>query len=305
MAIDWYVFYYGIYRDDVWEQIDGREVVTFACPGPLAMLGWRINAYPAESSNKTSWSAKPAETIMKNLITNNMTSAGTTGAGRDRNATTAGTINGYTFTVEADGARGSSLDYKTARNDLLRDLQDLSHAGGGDFDLIKTAASTWQFRYYALRGTDRSASVQFSTAIGNMRNPTITRTRSAEKTAIIVGGGGTGSGRAKVTRTGANYSTSNDVEGFADGASTTGGTTSASVLNGIGDKEASKQRMRPTLTYDVAQVAALLLDRDYFLGDKTTANAYGITIVQQAVGVTMQLRDSGAGEDIRVEMREY
>src|SRR5436190_13519021 len=76
-AIDWYLFASGIYRDDVWENRDGREMVTFLCPGPLAMLDWRINAYPAETSNKTAWSSKPAETIMKNIITNNMTSSGT------------------------------------------------------------------------------------------------------------------------------------------------------------------------------------------------------------------------------------
>ena len=130
MAIDWYRFSSGIYRDDTWEQREGREVVTFGCPGPLAMLGWRINAYPAESSNKTSWSSKSTETILKNLITNNMTSTGTTGNGRDRNATSSGTINGMTFTVETDSARGTSLDYKTTRNVLLKDCQDVVNAAG-------------------------------------------------------------------------------------------------------------------------------------------------------------------------------
>jgi hypothetical protein len=80
-GIDWYVFFYGIYRDDVWENRDGRDVVTFICPGQLAMLSWRLNAYAAETSNKTTWTSKPAETIMKNIVTNNMTSSGTTGPG--------------------------------------------------------------------------------------------------------------------------------------------------------------------------------------------------------------------------------
>jgi hypothetical protein len=265
-GIDWYVFFYGIYRDDVWENRDGRDVVTFICPGQLAMLSWRLNAYAAETSNKTTWTSKPAETIMKNIVTNNMTSSGTTGAGRDRNATSAGTINGFTFTVEADSARGASLDYKSARAEVLKDCQDIANAAvTGDFDLVKTGATTWQFRYYPLLGTDRSTTVIFSTDFGNMRNPKLARARSSEKTAMIVGGGGNKSSRTMVTRTGGNYAAgTNDIEGFVNGANTTGGTTNTATLNAIGDKEATKRRLRAQLSYDVAQVSASLLDKHYF-----------------------------------------
>lgn len=306
-GIPWYTFFSGFYRDDVIAYHDGREVITFDCPGDKTILSWQLNAYNSAYANKTTWTAKPVETIMKNLITNNFTTAGTTGAGRDRNATSGGAVNGCTITVEADSARGTVVDYATTRSVVLTDLQDLVNAAGtGDFDLVKTGPATWQFRYYPLLGTDRAATVTFSTAFGNMRNPQLTRTRSEERTAIIVGGGGVAGSRSKVTRTGVNYNVAtNAIEDFADGASTTGGTTNTATLNAVGDKHATRKRWRALLSYDIAQVSASMLDKHYFMGDKVAAYAFGLTFVQQVVGITMSMKGDGQGETLTVEMRDY
>lgn len=307
-SINWYIFFYGMFRGRRQKTTDaGDKVFAALCPGQMSMLNWRHNAYASGTANKTTWSAKAAETIMKNLVTNNLTSTGTTGNGRDRNATSLGAVNGYTITVETDSLRGTTLNFSSTRKKVLKDLQDVANAAGtGDFDLVKTAATTWDFRYYPLLGTDRTATVVFSEDFGNMRRPELVEDWSSEETAIIVGGGGTGSGRAKVMRTGTNYNAStNDIEGFADGASSTGGTTNTTTLNAIGDREATKRRKRAVLTYSVAQVSASLLDKHYFLGDKVTARAYGSSLTQQVYGVDMTFKPTGAGEELAVRMRDY
>lgn len=303
--IPWYLFFPGIYRDDVREDNDGNPRVTFLCPEQKHMLSWCHNLYPAATTNKSKWTGKATETVLKDVVRNNFTSTGTTGFGRDINATNGGTLNGYTFTVEADSLRGTTLNYESARGEVLKDLQDvISKAGAGDFDLVKTGATTFDFRYYPLLGTDRTSTITFSTTFGNLRNVRLVTKRSEEKTVIVVGGGGTGASRAKVNRTGANYNvTTNKIEGFANGAITTGGTTNTTTLNAIGDGEVVKKRARPVLTYEVVQDGPHLLDRDYFLGDKTSVSAFGLSLVQQMYGASMLFTDEG--EKIAIRTREF
>lgn len=305
-GIDWYVFFYTMFRTPEYRNIDGREVFVARCPGHLSMLNWRINAYASEVANKTKWTAKPAETIIKDIIKNNFTSIGTTGNGRDRNTLDSGTLNERTITVEADAGRGTVLDFAGARGKCLKTIHDvLAAAGTGDIDFVGTGSSTLDFRYYPLLGTDRTATVTFSQTFGNMRNASLVIDREPEETAIIVGGGGTKDQRARIVRTGTNYSTTNTIEGFANGAASTGGTTNTTVLNNIGDKEATRRRARSILTYDVAQVSASLLDKHYFLGDKVTATAYGYTLTQQVYNIMMTFKPTGAGEEIQVGMRDW
>src|SRR5690606_30648784 len=138
------------------------------------------------------------ETVMKALVTYNATSSGTTADGRIRNVATGG----LTITVEADGGGGNTVDWYCAHDHLLETLQKLARIAGGDFDLIKTAATTWDFKFYdGQRGTDRSSSVIFSLDHGNMARPRYQIDRREERTVAIVGGGGEGDDRTFVTRT--------------------------------------------------------------------------------------------------------
>ncbi|MBK9711569.1 MAG: hypothetical protein IPO81_09635 [Kouleothrix sp.] len=309
LGVDWYSFFSAIVRDDMREMDDdGVELLSVRAYGPLHMLGWRATAYPSGTSNKTTWSAQAVEKVVKDIVTTNFTTSATTGNGRDRNGTSAATVNGYTVTIETNSNRGASIELNAARVSCLRAIQDaLSTAGTGDVDLIQTGPATFDFRFYPLRGSDKTSgasAVIFDPSLQNMRRPKLARARSEEQTAIIVAGGGQGVRRAVVVRTGTNYSTTNDIEYVANGATTTGGSTSTSVLNGIGDKEKTKRRMRAQLEYEILQTPAALLDVDYSLGDLVLARYAGQTFTQQIAGVSTSWK-AGELEDLRVEVRDY
>lgn len=302
-GLDWYPFHTALFRDEVWETLeDGQQIVTLGCPGQLSILDWSINAYPAATSNKTVWSSVRAETLMKQLVTNNCTSSATTGNGRDRTRLTSGAINGATITVQADASGGNLLSYESARGNVLSELKRVWDLGaGGDFDLIRTGAATWEFRFYAgQRGTDRTGTVTFSTDYGTMGRPKLTITRSAERTAAIVAGQGQKGNRVIRTRTGANYAAAtNDVEALIDGRSA----AANAALDSLGDKKLSELRSRAKLSFIPLQTPARLLDRDYSLGDKVASRFLGRTFTHQIWAIQAALAP-GRDEELQITLRD-
>ena len=226
--------------------------MTLRCPGQLAILDWSLNAYAAGTANKTVWTSVRAETLMKQLVTNNCTSSATTGNGRDRTRLTAGALNGVTIAVQADAGGGNLVSYESARGNVLAELKRVWDLGaGGDFDLIKTGAAAWEFRFYAgQRGTDRSASVTFSTDYGTMGRPKLTINRTSERTAAIVAGQGQRAPASSAPARVPNYvAASNDVEVLVDGRNAA--TTAA--LDSLGDKKFSELRSRAKLSFTPLQ----------------------------------------------------
>lgn len=302
-AIDWYAVQEGLFRDEVYETLsDEQRIYTLIAPGPLSILDWTANAYAADTSGKTTWSSVRAETIMKNLVTNNCTASATTGNGRDRTRLSGGTLNGLTIAVQADASGGNLLSYTSSRGMLLAELKAVWDAGaGGDFDLIRTGATTYEFRFYAgQRGTDRTASVTFAEAWGTMGQPKLTRTRSSEATVAIAAGQGQKSRRAIRVRTGANYSTSNDVERVVDGRQA----ATNAALDAVGDAALTKLRSRVQLAFTPLQTPARLLDREYFLGDKVASSYAGATFTHQ-VWASQYTYTAKDGEKIGITLRDY
>lgn len=303
LGLDWYLFHGAIFRDEVWETLeDGQQIVTLGCPGQLAILDWSLNAYAAGTANKTVWTSVRAETLMKQLVTNNCTSSATTGNGRDRTRLTAGALNGVTIAVQADAGGGNLVSYESARGNVLAELKRVWDLGaGGDFDLIKTGAAAWEFRFYAgQRGTDRSASVTFSTDYGTMGRPKLTINRTSERTAAIVAGQGQKGARVVRTRTGANYvAASNDVEVLVDGRNAA--TTAA--LDSLGDKKLSELRSRAKLSFTPLQTPARLLDRDYTLGDKVASRFRSLTFTHQIWAIQAALAP-GRDEELSITLRD-
>ena len=303
MGIDWYRVHAGLFRDQVWETLsDEQRIVTVIAPGPLSILSWSVNAYPSDTANKTTWANVRAETMMKQLVTNNCTSAATTGNGRDRTRLTGGTLNGLTLTVQADAGGGNLLSYESARGQLLSELQAIWDRGaGGDFDLIWLGGTTYEFRFYAgQRGSDRSSSITFAEAFGTMGRPKLTIARANERTVAIAAGQGQKNRRAIRVRTGPAYSPTNDIETLVDGrqASTT------AALDAAGDAALTKLRTRAQLAFTPLQTPARLLDRDYVLGDKVASSYAGLTFVHQvwATAYTFTPKD---GEQIAITLRDY
>ena len=140
---------------------------------------------------------------------------------------------------------------------------------GGDFDVVKTSATAWQWRFYdGQLGTDRTASVFFALERGNMSNPTWRDIRTDEKTVCIVGGQGEESSRTTAIRTGTNYDAStNNIEMFqnATDVDTTDG------LNARGDAALDERKAQKQFEFDVIQTPGSQYGTHYTLGDLVTA----------------------------------
>jgi len=294
-GIDWYADFYGLYLSQE-QQYTDRNIFTAYCPGLLWLLSTRIIAWYAATANRTTFTAVPAETIMKTLVQYNAAGSATTGNGRLRT----GWIPGLGY--DPDDAQGNVLSWNCAYKNLLTELQDLALVGGGDFDLLKVGAGYQNFRWYTgQRGTDRSATVVFSLDRGNMSNPHYRYGRISEKTVGIVGGSGEESNRDIVIRAGADFhNVSNNIEVFVDAGnlSTTAGQEAA------GDKRLDELRARDAFSFGVEQTAACLYGSDYELGDLVTAQAFGVDGTYKIVAATVTLNEDGSDQvDIETEVQ--
>lgn len=294
-GIAWYCDFYGLFRDAQRAAGDGGNVVaTLFCPGQMSLLGRSIVGYRTGVADRSEFTSAKAETIAKTLVLYNATTSGTTGDGRVRDVTLSGISN------QADGATGNTLDVACSFQNLLSALQEISAVGGGDFDLIKTGGATWQYRWYAgQRGTDRSASVVFSLAYGNMASPVLRYNAIDERTVAIVGGQGEEDARAVVVRTGANYNAAyNAVETFVDGRNY----TTTAGLNAQGDRQLSDSQARVSLEFDVLQTTATTYGQEYDLGDLVKAVFAEYSATKKIIGVSVSVTLSG--ETISVEVAD-
>lgn len=292
-GIDWYRDFGGLYLSQEHQYTD-RDIFTAYCPGQMWFLSTRIIAWYTATADRTAFTSDPAETIMKTLVDYNACANATTGNSRLRDGAVTG------LSIQADGANGNTLDWSCAYKKLLTELQDLALVAGGDFDLIKTAAQAWQFRWYTgQRGTDRSATVIFSLDRGNMSNPHYRHSRIAEKTVAIVGGAGAEDNRDIVLRTGADYhSVSNNIEVFV-GA---GNLKTTAAQNAAGDRRLDELRARDAFSFDVEQTASCLYGADYELGDLVTARAFGVEGTYKLIASTVTLNEDGSDQiDIETE----
>lgn len=294
-GIDWYCDFYGLYRGTEQAFSKGLDRFTAFCPGQLSLLGRRHILYPAGTASRSEFTSVAAETVMKTLVNYNAGASATTGNSRKRN----GAITGVS--VAADAAGGNTISWSCAWKNLLEQLQAIAQVAGGDFDLVKTGAQAWQFRFYAGQlGTDRSATVTFALEYGNMDEPVYRRMRLDEKTVAVVGGQDTGANRATRTRTGADYSAANDIELFVDGRSN----DADAKLDARGDAALDKATARNEFRYKVLQAPSSLYGLHYSLGDLVKARYKAVELTQQVYGVTVSFSGSDAKEVIDVEMRD-
>ncbi len=247
----------------------------------------------AGTNNRSTFTDTKAETLMKTLVSYNAGSAATTANGRIRN----GAITG--LSVQADGGGGNTLSKACAYDNLLSTLQEIAEIGGGDFDLIRTGAQAWEFRWYAgQRGTDRTATLLFALERGNMAEPMYEYDRREERTVAIVGGQGEAAARQVVVRTSPDYHVdTNNIEMFADARNQ----TSTAALNATGDSRLRGTRGRQTFGFKVLQIPSCYYGLHYGLGDLVKAQYGSVNVTQKIVGVSVSLEQDGT-EQIDVEM---
>ena len=253
----------GFFRDITWNYDEKSSAVLY-CTGILNMLSWRVVNWATGTANRSAFTSDPAETIMKTLVDYNAGPNATVANGRKREGTLSG------LSVQADGANGNTENWYCHGDNLLFSLQDLASIGGGDFDLVKTSNTTYEFRWYTGQlGTDRSSTVTFSMEFGNMKKPQFKEERRKEKTVACVWGQGEGAAREYVTRTGANYSANNDIEVYVDARDIDLGDTTG--LNVRGDTKVKELEANSSFAFDAYDSPSTRYGIEYFLGDKVTA----------------------------------
>ena len=294
--LDWYEDFAGIYLLD--KDRDKRDVETFTAyvPGNKVMLSWRHVLWLAGVDGKSAFSNDPAESVFKTLVTYNATSSATTAAGRQGYSgeiTSPGTI-----TVEADGAGGNAVDWYCAWDNLLDTLYALSMVAGGDYDLVKTAANTWEFRWYAGQlGTDRHASVVFADVYDNLAAMELQERYGQVVTGVVIGGPGEGSAREISSASASGWSQATHVEAFINGSNLK---TEAARTN-AGAALIQERRAQRTVRADVVQTDALRYGRDYGLGDLVARRVFGVSEPVKISEVTVA-QDQDGNETIAVGM---
>lgn len=301
IGLTWTQDFVSLFRSQGDTQKDVR-LFTANCPGILTMLGWRIVAWYAGTTNRSDFTTAKAETILKTLVSYNAGSNATTANGRWRAGVDGSNkLSGlYTISNQADGAAGNSLSIGCAWDNLLDALQAVVAKGsGGDFDLIKTGGTAFEFRWYTgQRGTSRTTSVYFSLDRGNMSETDYSYDRTDEATVAIVGGQGQTTYRTLVTRTGTDYGSTNDIETFVNGTSYT--TTAA--LNAIGDGELFSRRARQVYRWKALQAPNAYYGVHYVLGDLVTAIMRGTSSTQKVTAVDVEFTQNGE-ENISMETK--
>ena len=307
IALDWYADFTGIIRDDVPEQTEeGRDIVTLDAYGPLHMLEWRIIDWKTGTANRNTFTSAKAETLMKLLVQYNITSSATAANGRNADGTMASPVS---ISIQTDTAAGNTIgSWNCAYRNLLAELQSIAKVGGGDFDLIKTGAATFEFRWYTgQRGTDRrtgASAIKFDTKLGNMARPKLTRLRSRVRTRAAVAGRGTDSAREYSSRTANGYVvSSNNVEMFVDARNLEIGAS----LSAEGDAKLAETKLVEDMQFKVVQMPSCYYGKHYLvggaLGDLVKVAYRDYIADHKATGVMVSVDEKG--EQIEIESEVY
>ncbi len=271
----WYKEYEGFHRDGEYgEDDDGKEIFTSTGVGYQDLLGRRAIAAYAGSADSAKSGA--AETVIKEFVAEQL------GASAPADDQVSG------FSVQADAAGGNTISIARAYRNLLEVCQEIARTGGGDFDVVGTGDAAWEFRWYdGQRGTDRRATITFSTAYGNMRGPKLTK-HASRGNVVLVLGQGEGDDRTWVWRPASGAPAGLDRRVIVRDARDT---DDAATLASRGDAELDRYRARNELSFEVVQTSAYLYGVHYGLGDLVSAHYRDADYDLKIVGVTLELGD--------------
>lgn len=298
---DWALELATLYRDVDWSFEKGKKSAILYCQGINSILSWRRIAYYAGQAGKSQFTNIPAETILKDLVYYNLGAGATTG----NNRILSNVITYPTITIETDATGGNNLYIGCTTKNLLSILQEVASIGGGDFDLVRTGAGAYQFRFYAGQlGTDRSSTVTFALGLQNMDRPFYRVRRAKEFTVALVGGQGEANLRTFVTRQGANYNaTYNNIEGFIAATDVKQDANEASNLSARGDAALAQNQAFEEFGFDVIQAPSSYYGVHYFLGDIVTiVNPFnGASYTQKISSINLSWA-AGKAEQVGVEV---
>lgn len=282
-SIDWYCDFRGFFESITTTSTGTTSISTITAIEQIEMLSWRVNAFPANLTNYTSFTNVNAETIMKNVVSLNFSND----------------VNRYNFGIDTRISiatnlnRGNVISRGNSYKNVLEELQYLAVTGNLDFALNKTGANSWQFEVYPNQlGTDRTSTVLFALNRGNINNVQYSRNRINFKNTAIVAGNGQNESRYVIVRTGDDYPTFKR-EVFVDVSS-----TDVLEVQKKGDAALYDNRVKETLSFDVVQIPSSLYRKHYFLGDLVTVY-YNTTAIVQKID-SVQVTISKNAESIKI-----
>ena len=291
-------FFSGIYRSPRFKDYGPRGVFTLVADGDLSLLDWRIVNYYAGYSLRSKFTNQKSESVMKYLVNYNFTSLATTGNGRKRQ----GTAWPATEIAVASGMTGGVyIDWYCHGDNVLKTLQEISRIGSGDFSLAKINGGTiWEFRFHdGQLGTDRTATVLFSAERDNIDDLTYKLDRSKERTVACVWGNEKGEYREYLTRTGVNYSATNDREVYVSAA----GVETTEGRQNRGDARLGRMQAREAFDFSARLDQLYVFNKDVFLGDLVKVINYytGASLTGKVMGANLVLKPDARQMSLEIE----
>ena len=293
-ALPWEIDFISINVNDYersWP--DGVERFHYRGPGERDVLARANVNYPAGVANRTAFIAQPAETVMTTLVRYNATGDALTTDGRLVDFATP-----FTVELAPDQGRGNVVDWYCFQQNLLESLGKLARVGGGDFSFERDPAGTgdylrWRFGFAPGQlGADKSATLRFSLALGNLTNPRVRNAALGAPTVATVGGAGETTDREFTVTLADSYAApARHRETFlnaSDVATDAGRQSRAQAY-------LDQNRAREVFTWQALQTRDSRYKKDYKLGDLVTVVRpdTGAASVHKIVGVGVTLPVNG------------
>jgi hypothetical protein len=220
------------------------------------------------------------------------------------------------LTIQPDMSNGDYWEGSKSWVPLLSTIQEIAAATRVAFDIVRVGQVSFEFRVYPIqRGLDRSKTnvngltglngsgnppVLFSTAIGNMVNPSVVTTRGDSKNVIYVLGQGTDQDRNVLV-----VSDPNDVKVSPWGRRVlSSGALQESTnkaLQSLGEGTIKERRSQTAVTFEPLQTAGNVYGKHYFFGDTITIE-YDELLVSVEI-VELQISVSSSVESLRFAFR--
>lgn len=278
--------------------VSTQTIYQITAVSMMALLADRVVAYRANVANRSTFSAVPAETVLKTLFNYNCTALAVTGTKSQRiiDGNTAG------MTTAASAGGGSTVSIACSMQNLLEAMQKVAAGNGGDFDMVWAAPATYTFTWYlGQRGTNRSSTVILSVPTGTIAELQVITDRIQDYTNVILGGSGESLARNMYSRPATLNTGLSNREMYIDSRNQGPGTTAA-YYNTMGDTALTQQTQRRTIyTVKLTQNAALRYGRDYFFGDLVAISDGGTLVTQLVQGVDMKFDNNGS-ETVNVKL---
>lgn len=208
----------GVFREPNFETDESSTTTNqLVCTSGDDILSYRHVAWFTGTVDRSQFTAVPAETVAKTLVSYNLTSLATVANGRMREGDLLPGM-GMLITVAPDLGRGNLITRSFKQGQVLRIIKEtLQPDAGGFFTLTKIGKAEWLFDFVENPGVDKSSGVDkvlFSLSRGNLLVPSLSIKRIGSATVAITMGRGRKDERKVITVNGPDYAVDNDLEMF-------------------------------------------------------------------------------------------